>query len=71
MGLIDSVSDIVEEVGPDRDGPDEPTSEGSYWCTDCGTRIRDIDAEGNTPPTCPECGEPMTFERQPPDDCAC
>lgn len=72
MGLLDTVSDIVADVGPDRDAPDEPQSEGSYWCDDCGVRIRDVDHDGEGAPTCPDCGAAMRFERRTDSaGCAC
>jgi len=46
----------------DRDGG-TTESEGAYWCHDCGERILDLDVEGEAPPTCPECGDEMAFER--------
>jgi DNA-directed RNA polymerase subunit RPC12/RpoP len=41
-------------------------------CHDCSERVLDIDVEGDEPPTCPDCGEEMTFERSPGSTgCAC
>lgn len=46
-------------------------SKGAYWCHDCGERTPDPGATGE-PPTCPSCGEAMTFERSPGSTgCAC
>ncbi|MFW5918869.1 MAG: hypothetical protein ACOCSF_01560 [Halanaeroarchaeum sp.] len=72
MGLLDTVSDIVNDVGPDERNPEEPVSAGSYWCDDCTVRIRDVDYEGTGTPTCPECGGEMRFDRRPDSGgCAC
>ncbi|MFB6082466.1 MAG: hypothetical protein ABEJ67_06560 [Halanaeroarchaeum sp.] len=72
MGLLDAVSAIVAESGPDRSPQEEPRSEGAYWCDDCGERIRDVDYDGDGVPDCPQCGQPMTFERRPDGPgCAC
>lgn len=72
MGLLDAVSAIVADAGPDRDAGAEPRSEGSFWCDDCGERIRDVDYEGTGVPSCPSCGQPMTFDRTPEGPgCAC
>lgn len=72
MGLFDVVSTIVAEAGPDRSARRTPRSKGSYWCDDCGERIRDLDYGGEGVPTCPTCGEPMTFEGIPEGPgCAC
>lgn len=79
MGLFDTVTDVLAEStrrAPGNAGDDG--SEGSYWCDDCGVRVRDVDvdeegldrdAEGV--PTCSECGEPMRFERATGSGCAC
>lgn len=72
MGLLDSVSEVVSEMGPDQEAVKEPQSKGAYWCDDCSVRIRDVDHEGEGPPACPECGETMRFERRPDSgSCAC
>ena len=72
MGLLRTVSEIVDDLGPDQERPDEPRSKGSYWCTDCAVRIRDVEYDGDGTPSCPECGLPMTFERRPDSgSCAC
>lgn len=64
MGLLDAVSTVITEAGPDRTDADSVQSKGSYWCDDCGVRIRDVEVEGDGVPSCPECGASMTFERR-------
>lgn len=72
MGLIDTVSEIVNDMGPDNRDQEEPVSKGAYWCDDCNVRIRDVDHEGTGTPTCPECGTEMRFERSTDSGgCAC
>jgi len=79
MGILDTVTGILESLtqrAPGTAGDDG--SEGSYWCDDCGVRVRDVDvgeeglardAEGT--PRCPGCDEPMRFERASGTGCAC
>lgn len=79
MGIIDTVSEMLEgstQRAPGDGGDDG--SEGSYWCDDCGVRVRDVDvdAEGferdaDGTPQCTECTEPMRFERASGTGCAC
>ncbi|MFW6265910.1 MAG: hypothetical protein ACOC2A_03940 [Halanaeroarchaeum sp.] len=72
MGLLDTVSEVVSELGPDREAPRRPQSRGAYWCDDCSIRIRDVDYDGDGTPDCPECGQEMRFERSPDSGgCAC
>ncbi|QAU13244.1 hypothetical protein EKH57_11195 [Halorubrum sp. BOL3-1] len=79
MGIIGTVSDVLEsstQRAPDEGGDDG--SDGSYWCDDCGLRVRDVevDAEGldrsdDDVPLCPDCGDAMRFERASGSGCAC
>lgn len=64
MGLLGTISEVLQasSQSPDRgDGTGE--SAGAYWCHDCAERIRDVDVDGEAPPSCPDCGEEMAFER--------
>jgi len=72
MGIVNTVREILEASsqstnrGPGTEGP-----KGAYWCNDCTERIPAADAESE-PPSCPECGEEMEFERSPGStSCAC
>lgn len=60
MGILGTVREFLAAAGTDRrtDG-----STGAYWCHDCGERVREADHGGEAPPACPDCGDPMTFER--------
>jgi DNA-directed RNA polymerase subunit RPC12/RpoP len=79
MGIMDTVSAVLEsstQRAPGEGGDDG--SEGSYWCDDCGRRVRDVDvdAEGldrdeDDTPLCPDCGDAMRFERASGSGCAC
>lgn len=72
MGIIDTVSEIVSDMEPERDVDDTTESKGAYWCDDCSVRIRDVEVNGDGPPDCPECGGTMRFERIPDSgSCAC
>ena len=72
MGLIDTVSEVVRNAGPDQNTAQQSRSEGSYWCDDCAVRIRDVDVDGEGAPQCPECGGEMYFERRTDSgSCAC
>ncbi len=74
MSLLGTVKDVVNasSQNPNRGDSSEPESEGAYWCTDCGERIRDVEVSGETPPECPSCGDEMTFERSAASTgCAC
>lgn len=64
MGLLNTVTETLKAStqSPNR-GEGTETSEGAYWCHDCAERLRDVDVEGDGPPSCPDCGEEMTFER--------
>ncbi|MFB6134372.1 MAG: hypothetical protein ABEJ55_05235 [Halanaeroarchaeum sp.] len=72
MSFLSTVSDIVNEMGPASSQRKSQRSEGSYWCDDCGVRIRDVDHDGSGTPRCPDCGDDMRFERRPDaGSCAC
>lgn len=69
MSILATVREFFEGAGTatTTDG-----SKGAYWCHDCGERIRDVDHDGETPPSCPACGDEMEFERSPgTSSCAC
>lgn len=67
MSVLDTVRELLD--GPETDG--RADSKGAYWCDDCDERVRDVDAD-EEPPTCPNCGEEMRFERSPDSaGCAC
>jgi len=72
MSVLGTIRELFEASTQSANrGPGTPVSKGAYWCDDCGERIRDVDAEVE-PPTCPSCGEEMTFERSPgTTSCAC
>jgi rubrerythrin len=72
MGLFGTLREAFEaSTQTATNGPDDG-SEGAYWCTDCGERVRDVDVAGDGPPNCPSCDEPMEFERSPgATGCAC
>lgn len=65
MSVLGTVKEVLQAStqNPDRGDGEGETSEGAYWCTDCGERIRDVDVEGESPPACPSCGDEMSFER--------
>jgi len=64
MGVFDTVKAVLEAStqNPNR-GSGTAESKGAYWCHDCEQRILDLNVEGETPPTCPDCGDVMEFER--------
>ncbi|AUV83693.1 hypothetical protein C2R22_20275 [Salinigranum rubrum] len=73
MGLFSTLSETLRAStsSTDRGGSGEQ-SKGAYWCHDCSERLLDLDVEGDEPPTCPDCGAEMTFERSPGSTgCAC
>lgn len=65
MSVLGTVKEILEasSQSANRGGEAESESKGAYWCNDCGVRVRDVDVEGEAPPSCPDCGDEMTFER--------
>lgn len=65
MGLLSSVTDVLKAStqSANRGDGTEPESKGAYWCHDCAERIRDVDVAGEAPPSCPDCGDDMEFER--------
>jgi Zn finger protein HypA/HybF involved in hydrogenase expression len=69
MSIFQTVRDALQ-ASSSATTTDE--SEGAYWCHDCNERIRDVDVEGEGPPTCPNCDEEMEFERSKGTaNCAC
>ncbi|WP_049998086.1 hypothetical protein [Halococcus sediminicola] len=74
MGIIDTVSETLQASteSANRGGGKGDGSKGAYWCHDCAERVRDVDVEGDDPPSCPDCGDEMDFERSPASTgCAC
>ena len=74
MSVFETLKDAfrASTESADRSAGGASESKGAYWCHDCDERILDVDAEGETPPDCPTCGEAMTFERSPSSTgCAC
>ncbi len=79
MGIFDTVVGVFRaptQRTPGNAGDDG--SEGSYWCDDCGVRVRDVaideegfDRDGEGTPVCSDCGESMRFERASGTGCAC
>ncbi|WP_338730139.1 hypothetical protein [Haladaptatus sp. DJG-WS-42] len=73
MGLLDTLKETFEAStqSANRGGGNEE-SKGAYWCHDCAERILDLNVDGETPPSCPACGDDMEFERSPGSTgCAC
>ena len=71
MGVLNDLAELLREAGP-ADRPTGERSSGAYWCSDCAERIRDVDVEGDPPPSCPSCGDEMRFEGSPDSGgCAC
>ncbi len=66
MGLFESLVNAVQSPA----SPSERLA-GAFWCHDCENRLRldavaDADVDDPTtvePPTCPDCGDQMEFER--------
>lgn len=64
MSVIGTVKAMLQaSSAPSTPGGGTQRSKGAYWCHDCEERILDLDVEGDGPPSCPECGDEMTFER--------
>ncbi len=64
MSVLGTVKEILRAstASPNR-GDGVETSDGAYWCYDCEERVLDLDVEGESAPECPQCGDPMAFER--------
>jgi Zn finger protein HypA/HybF involved in hydrogenase expression len=73
MGLLGTLTEAFKASTQTTDRTGGGTdSEGAYWCHDCQERIRDVDVEGDGPPSCPDCGDEMSFERSKgTTSCAC
>jgi len=73
MGLLGTISEVFEaSTQTTKRGDVTEESEGTYWCHDCAERVRDVEVEGEEPPTCPSCGDEMEFERSKgTSGCAC
>jgi DNA-directed RNA polymerase subunit RPC12/RpoP len=73
MGLLSTLSETLQASTQSTSrGTSGEQSKGAYWCHDCSERILDLDVEGDGPPTCPDCGDEMAFERSPGSTgCAC
>ncbi|WP_123537753.1 zinc-ribbon domain-containing protein [Halosimplex salinum] len=65
MGVLSTISEVLRASSQNPSRGEDPTreSEGAYWCHDCEERILVLAVDGDDPPTCPSCGEGMTFER--------
>jgi len=64
MSVLGTVREMLAASSQSADrGSGESVSEGAYWCDGCSVRIRDVEVDGDVPPTCPECGDEMRFER--------
>lgn len=71
--VIDSmsiVSKVLSALSLESVNTSSPES-GGYWCHDCDCRIPASDVPDGESPSCPSCGEQMTFERSAPPGCAC
>lgn len=64
MSVLGTVKELLQAStqSPNRGDGTALESDGAYWCDACDVRIRDADAE-EEPPSCPDCGEEMRFER--------
>ena len=74
MRILTTVKEMMQAStqSANRGNVTEEISAGAYWCDDCSERIRDVDVEGEAPPSCPTCDEEMRFERsQGSTGCAC
>lgn len=65
MSVLATVKELLRAStqSANRGRATESESKGAYWCNDCTERIRDVDVDGEEPPSCPSCGDEMTFER--------
>lgn len=73
MRVLGTVRELLEaSTASANRGSRTEESDGAYWCDDCSERLLDNEVEGESPPACPSCGKPMTFERSPGSTgCAC
>ena len=74
MGLLGTIGKAFKAStqSSNRGDVTETDSNGAFWCHDCQERVRDVDVEGEGPPSCPSCGEEMDFERSKgTSGCAC
>ena len=74
MGLLNTIGEAfrASTQSSNRGDVTETDSNGAFWCHDCQERVRDVDVEGEGPPSCPSCGEEMDFERSKgTSGCAC
>lgn len=73
MGLLATLTETLKASTESANrGEGTAESAGAYWCHDCDERVLDLDVDGESPPSCPDCGEEMTFERSPGSTgCAC
>lgn len=73
MSVLGTVRDVLASSSQSANrGDGSAESKGAYWCNDCSVRIRDVEVEGEGPPSCPECGGEMDFERSAASTgCAC
>ena len=70
MGLLGTLKETLEASSQTSPGGSSD-SEGAFWCDDCDVRVLDTAVESDDP-ACPDCGEPMRFERSPGStSCAC
>jgi Zn finger protein HypA/HybF involved in hydrogenase expression len=73
MGLFATLKETLA-ASTSTTGRNDRESAGAYWCHDCSERVLDlnVDVEGEESPTCPACGDEMTFERSTSSTgCAC
>lgn len=71
MGILESIRNAVDAIEPETE--DRAALAGAYWCDDCSVRdpVTDDEVDDGSR-LCPDCGEPMRFERSPDSgDCAC
>jgi hypothetical protein len=73
MGLFSTVRETLAASTQSTDrGDGTRESAGAYWCHDCAERVPDFEVDGEATPDCPDCGDPMEFERSPGSTgCAC
>ena len=71
MGILGTLKETLA-ASTSTTGRNDRESAGAYWCDDCGERVLDLHHEGDDPPTCPSCGDEMSFERSTASTgCAC